>query len=849
MFFSTLVTFALLSNSTTAFSPIQQLRRPSLAKQVMLNKFSFWDNRDWDWYKQNIPFWESPDRDIDETYYYRWELITKHRVYGSPQSGYSFTEFINRPPWSGAYGAISCPVGLQLYELRWLKQKDATLDYAKYWYSTPGAQPRSYSNWLVDAFWAIYQVHGDKEWILSMLPAMESHYKGWKEEHYIPGKGMFAWAGMHDGMETNIASRQTQDWFAGAESFRPTLNAYIYGDLVATAKAYALSGNSAKASEFNRLAKELQRTVQSELWDPERKFFSCMFLNDEIKDGIKIAKGTLLYNDGKYKGSPYGRQLIGYVPWMFNMPEQGKGYEVAWRGVTDPNVFFAPHGLYTVERRDPLFMIAPTSCVWSGNNWPYAQAQTLQAMANVVLNYKQSDVSKADYFKVFKNYTLTQREGGRPYLAETSDPDTGRWTFDEPNKSEHYFHSSYNDLLITGIAGLRPSDDQSVEVNPLAPESWDYFMLDDVSYRGHKLTIVWDKTGKRYGSGQGLSIWVDDKRVANRPDLGRLHANLEPARSVPKAKRDENWVNVAVNNNSTYFPYLRVTSSGTTGSIGELYDGVSYYHADRPTNRWISDNQNKVQTVEYDFGVKRTIEEVRLFVIDDGDTSNVVAPVGVTLEAFDGSSWKKIQNVKASPKLPTGHTSNSLRFSPMKASKLRVHLQPKPGKAVGLSELEVWGHNKLPLEVPKAPANIAGKASLSASYTCRFDVLSEVNDGIIAMDGGRNRWTAYESPNTSDWIELDFNKSCMIGSVSLCLYSDEGGVRLPKSYKLEQWLNGNWVPVAESVREPATITRKVPNRIIFKPITTEKLRITFEHRGKTRTGVSEILVFPPESSL
>ncbi len=91
-----------------------------LDKQQQLDAQTFWDNRDWDWYAEHIPFFECPDADITTTYYYRWELLTKHLTYGSPNSGYSFTEFIDRPFWSGAYGAISCPAGHQLYEARWL---------------------------------------------------------------------------------------------------------------------------------------------------------------------------------------------------------------------------------------------------------------------------------------------------------------------------------------------------------------------------------------------------------------------------------------------------------------------------------------------------------------------------------------------------------------------------------------------------------------------------------------------------------------------------------------------------------------------------------------------------------
>ena len=131
-----------------------------LDKQKMLDRQTFWDNRDWDWYKANIPFFECPDPDIDTTYYYRWELVTKHLTYGSPNSGYSFTEFIDRPFWSGAYGAISCPAGHQLYEVALAAAtRGYARDYARYWFRTPGRSRGDYSTWLADAVWAVHLVH------------------------------------------------------------------------------------------------------------------------------------------------------------------------------------------------------------------------------------------------------------------------------------------------------------------------------------------------------------------------------------------------------------------------------------------------------------------------------------------------------------------------------------------------------------------------------------------------------------------------------------------------------------------------------------------------------------------
>ena len=36
------------------------------------------------------------------------------------------------------------------------------------------------------------------------------------------------------------------------------------------------------------------------------------------------------------------RELIGYTPWYFNLPDKEIGYEVAWAQVTDSSGFKAP---------------------------------------------------------------------------------------------------------------------------------------------------------------------------------------------------------------------------------------------------------------------------------------------------------------------------------------------------------------------------------------------------------------------------------------------------------------------------------------------------------------------------
>ena len=57
--------------------------------------------------------------------------------------------------------------------------------------------------------------------------------------------------------------------------------------------------------------------------------------------------------------------------------------------------------------------------------------------------------------------------------------------------------------------------------------AWDYFMLEDLPYHGHSITIAYDKDGGRYGKGAGLWIAVDGKMKVSADRIKRLAVNLE----------------------------------------------------------------------------------------------------------------------------------------------------------------------------------------------------------------------------------------------------------------------------------------------------------------------------------
>ena len=122
------------------------------------------------------------------------------------------------------------------------------------------------------------------------------------------------------------------------------------------------------------------------------------------------------------------------------------------------------------------------------------------------------------------------------WIDESLNPHTGKWIINWLNQGDrfpntrgcHYNHSTFCDLVITGLVGLRPREDDLIEVHPLVPEdTWAWFCLDNVLYHDHILTILWDQTGNKYGLGPGLKLLVDGKEIAGSKTLNKITFHLE----------------------------------------------------------------------------------------------------------------------------------------------------------------------------------------------------------------------------------------------------------------------------------------------------------------------------------
>jgi len=479
------------------------------------------------WMEQNVPLFECSDKDIEETYHFRWWTYRKH-VKNTPD-GFVVTEFLPKVAWSGKYNTINCPVGHHLYEGRWIRNPKVINDYTRFHFGRggdPGGVSKRYSQWIADGIYANYLVHADKLFITGLLEALIKNHEAWKQG--APAGGPWQASRLLDnGLYWQIDSWEGQEFSVGGTGIRPPMNAYRYGDAMAISRIADVAGKKDLASHYRAEAQRLRDDFQARLWDPESKFFKVMRharapTNQYDNQAAEVCDPGNLVNV---------REIFGYVPWYFNMPEDGRGFEQAWRQLTDPGGFPGSYGPPVTERRHPLFFINSVGCRWSGASWPFSTSQTLTALANLINSYRQEVVGKKEYFDLLKAYTRSHRhtlQDGKsvPWLDESLNPDTGRWIMTDSfprSRGRDYNHSTYCDLVITGLAGLRPRADDLVEVNPLVPDGGvEYFCLDQVRYHGSDLTILWDKTGERYGRGKGLRVLADGLEIAGSENIARI---------------------------------------------------------------------------------------------------------------------------------------------------------------------------------------------------------------------------------------------------------------------------------------------------------------------------------------
>jgi len=492
-----------------------------------------------DWLQREIPLFDCPDPMFEEMYYYRWWTLRKHLI--QTPTGFAQTEFLVKRSYADQYNLIACAVSHHIMEARWLHNPAYALQEAITWLRGNDGKPMKnfhrFSSLLPFALLQNAKVTGDLDAIQPLSADLQTDMQWWDDNHlwcnvaanaklgkdeqgvtkpFAAGDSLYWQGDVQDGMEESISGgRYSQGKRMFHQNRRPTINSYMYGNYAALATLLDTSPRAqpfSAGSKYALRAAHLKALVCEKLWDDTLQFFCA---RDKFDSLCQV------------------RELVGYLPWYTGLADDDAArYAPAWLQLADTEGFLAPFGMTTAERRHPLFRRSwqgrPT-CEWDGAIWPFATSQTLTALANVMNDYPLTAALLPDtlFFEHLRLYTESMHRRGRPYVGEYLDEQTGAWLWGDAERSRYYNHSTYCDLIISGLVGLRPSLANEVTIHPLLPAgSWPWFCLDGIAYHGHSLTILWDADGSRYHQGRGLTLLIDGRLAANRPDLGVINIKL-----------------------------------------------------------------------------------------------------------------------------------------------------------------------------------------------------------------------------------------------------------------------------------------------------------------------------------
>eukprot|EP01038_Epipyxis_sp_PR26KG_P013119 gene13119-17584_t len=499
------------------------------------------NNQSWEFMKEMIPLFECSDPEIEKTYYFRWWTFRKHiklvdkSIY-SNQSFYVITEFLPAVSWGGIYNTISCAAAHHIREGRWLHNPVYIDDYIRFWFRE--GHPRKYSFWIAHSIRSFYLVTGNMTLSRDTFISQVDNFKKLQHTNYFLKYnmiGLYFNTDNRDGMERSIGG------FDGTRSYRPTLNSYQYGEAMSLSQLASDLGYNYEATTFRDFAEDLKKVIENKLWDPIDRFYKP----------LSYHKNQSLSKLADVK------ELIGYSPWYFNIPDENK--LDTWSQIMDKNGFYSNYGLTTAEQRHPKFIISYTDdheCLWNGPIWPYATSMTLTALANTLNRFSKQAINKyinnTAFYRSIQNYAKSHKRiiinkynvtKEISWIDENINPYNGDWisrtilmTWDNntwsigkggKERGKDYNHSTFIDLIINGLIGLRPKSNNIIVVNPLIPpHTLSYFCIDSVLYHGSYLTIFWDETGTRYNYGIGLHILVNGTLVAHSTTISKLKFHL-----------------------------------------------------------------------------------------------------------------------------------------------------------------------------------------------------------------------------------------------------------------------------------------------------------------------------------
>lgn len=767
------------------------------------------------YWAENLPYIDVPKKAVQKAIDYRWWL-ERFNSLDANIPGYDYQYPVTIEGVLGYNNAIILTQPMHLQDTKWLRspylaygqllsagnssQSSAFLD-------NPGNRNNwnnHYGQYLAEAGYEAFNVIGGGAEVAENFAYYFGHDATGQLEHYgnhIEGRDLIAYRNNYmtgnDADTISMHAPGTGTWKAHGE------NAYVWAAADAAAKLYEQLGNTEQAKYYRDLADKIKADVLELMWCEECQKFETYAVRPTGTQHNANQPNLVKYTES----NNYNYFAVGLVP---DDAASVTKYKEALKAFSNGKEF-------------PIFPFYTANQV---HNQEVSGSNNFSNI-NFTVQLRLYESALRTYDKEQTYITDDMLAMMAEWMAWNVYPDAGDVRYPNNNEFhnidgrtyENYYRSwiyhnilgNYTYLFIEDMAGIQPRSDEKIELSPI-DFSYDHFMVNNVRYHGHDLTVVWDKPddGKTWYNEcpEGYSLYIDGTLAFTLKDLA--HVVYDSA--TKEISFPDGAVEIVTNNGGAAIPTAMNTAiteekvlnmlekSGVHG-MTNLAEGAEVtatftpdkaraaswaekHRADgsdstsKAVNETAPDPQAVVDgtTVDMPFwgnygsvnerdsltlklSSKQTVDMATLYFYNDRQTNGYSEPSKFAVEYWDGEAWQAVRQQTRTPSAPRANY-NAVYFAPVETDQLRFTFTNKDKGFTAVTEIQLFnegGDRDHPAQNTAPSVKLAEDTSLTGNLyttlkaTCTDDGLPYDKDMSYA-------WEVIAAPEGAETLLSSANK-------------------------------------------------------------------------------------------
>ncbi|WP_418465243.1 S-layer homology domain-containing protein [Faecousia sp.] len=767
------------------------------------------------YWAENLPYIDVPKKAVQKAIDYRWWL-ERFNSLDANIPGYDYQYPVTIEGVLGYNNAIILTQPMHLQDTKWLRspylaygqllsagnssQSSAFLD-------NPGNRNNwnnHYGQYLAEAGYEAFNVIGGGAEVAENFAYYFGHDATGQLEHYgnhIEGRDLIAYRNNYmtgnDADTISMHAPGTGTWKAHGE------NAYVWAAADAAAKLYEQLGNTEQAKYYRDLADKIKADVLELMWCEECQKFETYAVRPTGTQHNANQPNLVKYTES----NNYNYFAVGLVP---DDAASVTKYKEALKAFSNGKEF-------------PIFPFYTANQV---HNQEVSGSNNFSNI-NFTVQLRLYESALRTYDKEQTYITDDMLAMMAEWMAWNVYPDAGDIRYPNNNEFhnidgrtyENYYRSwiyhnilgNYTYLFIEDMAGIQPRADEKIELSPI-DFSYDHFMVNNVRYHGHDLTVVWDKPddGKTWYNEcpEGYSLYIDGTLAFTLKDLA--HVVYDSA--TKEISFPDGAVEIVTNNGGAAIPTAMNTAiteekvlnmlekSGVHG-MTNLAEGAEVtatftpdkaraaswaekHRADgsdstsKAVNETAPDPQAVVDgtTVDMPFwgnygsvnerdsltlklSSKQTVDMATLYFYNDRQTNGYSEPSKFAVEYWDGEAWQAVRQQTRTPSAPRANY-NAVYFAPVETDQFRFTFTNKDKGFTAVTEIQLFnegGDRDHPAQNTAPSVKLAEDTSMTGNLyttlkaTCTDDGLPYDKDMSYA-------WELVSAPEGAEVILSSANK-------------------------------------------------------------------------------------------